>query len=669
MILILPLILVSSAFAALTDLDRSQIIENNLLPNGGFEGSYAGWTNSGGTFGISNSTSHVYKGKSALSFDSGSAGQLVRTAAIAITSGAGVSGQNGEASCQIKTPSGTATHTLQAYDGTNVIASTTVQSSSNYSRSTLNFPFPTSGNVYLRIVSVASDEPNIYVDDCYLGPARNLGTVSQAELYGAIKYAGATNCAWTTGDATVGLTDFAADNDCATPTTYGRAEAPATKVPRIKFSSLPPGHYMVVFSGWFSTETLGTNASMVYRGYDGSTSSGTRTTQILNTAQIAPDGAPVVSYFTYTTAQSNIEFRVRGLSTSTSNDPYISADSTTARDFEIQVYRFPTSAETAYRPDSIPRAPTVQRLTSGSGTYTLPTNPKPTFLRIRMAGGGAGGDGRGGSGGNGGTTTFGTSLLSAGGGNAGASNTAATATVNSPAILLFSQSGGPGQVGAQIVNGNGGNGGGNAFGPGGNGGTPGGGGRSANGFGGGGGGSGGTVGAGAAMAGGGSGAYIEALIVDPAASYSYSIGAAGSAGATGGGAGESGVVIVEEYYGGWFAGPLLVNSVTSNSSGLERVERASVDTVCSSSPCTISSQSGSWITSITRSGAGRYAINIASGIFSGTPSCQWRNKSGGSGRLYEFGSCTSATLCSPAFDNSGGAAADADMDIICMGPR
>jgi len=88
---------------------------------------------------------------------------------------------------------------------------------------------------------------------------------------------------------------------------------------------------------------------------------------------------------------------------------------------------------------------TITKYTSGSGTYTLPTNCK--YIRVKMVGGGGGGGGSGttaannhGSGANGGSTTFGTSLLIASGGNGGGGATinaggiGGDATINSPAI-------------------------------------------------------------------------------------------------------------------------------------------------------------------------------------------------------------------------------------------
>lgn len=215
-------------------------------------------------------------------------------------------------------------------------------------------------------------------------------------------------------------------------------------------------------------------------------------------------------------------------------------------------------------------APTVQKFTSGSGTYTTPAGV--LYLRVRMVGGGGGGagssddTGNGGSAGNGTSSTFGSSLLTAGGGS-GASNpggenqggAGGTITVNSPAISLASfngiQGGGSSLWAATstYLRPSGGFGAGSPFASG----T-----QSAvtasqtslanTGVGGAGAGMSGSTSA-RPGAGGGSGGYIEAIIPNPTTSYAYSVGAAGSAGAAGtngsaGSAGATGIIIVEEYY-------------------------------------------------------------------------------------------------------------------------
>lgn len=205
------------------------------------------------------------------------------------------------------------------------------------------------------------------------------------------------------------------------------------------------------------------------------------------------------------------------------------------------------------------KIPTVQRFTSGSGTYNTPAGV--LYIKIRMVGGGGGGGG-GNVASAGGNTTFGTSFLTAGGGsqgtdNAGLGGNGGTVTVNAPAIVLVNSSssgctGGSGVAGGQSPTG--GHGGNSPFGGAGRGGGN----SSYNGAvayansGSGGGGASGGPGWGG-CSGGGSGGYIEAVIYSPNATYSYSVGTAGSGG-TGnssfgfGGNGAAGIIIIEEYY-------------------------------------------------------------------------------------------------------------------------
>ena len=222
-------------------------------------------------------------------------------------------------------------------------------------------------------------------------------------------------------------------------------------------------------------------------------------------------------------------------------------------------------------------APTTQKFTSGSGTYTLPTGPSPLSIEIIMPGGGGGGSGsstaaaaNGGAGGNGGDSTFGTSLLVAHGGSGGTQpfgcGTSATASLGSgPTGLALPGGTGQGAIvftGGAVSQGDaaGGMGGGNALGGAGAGGT-----NTvvgadgAAGTGGGGGGGGGPNGGvtnGSDGGGGGcSGAYVYAIITSPASTYAYAVGAGGTAGSAGtgtgasaGGAGGSANILVIERY-------------------------------------------------------------------------------------------------------------------------
>lgn len=179
--------------AALTDFDRQELpVKNWLAPyNSGFESSKAKWTASGGTFAAVTSGTNLLVGKGSATWDGSSASQTLTSQTITIEKG--YYGQNCEAGIVAQVPSGTATHTVQAYDGTNILVSATIVSSTTPRLNTVNFPCPQSGTVALRLVTVASDEPLIAVDDAYLGLARNVGGT---QLIGE----------WTTYTPTIGLT-------------------------------------------------------------------------------------------------------------------------------------------------------------------------------------------------------------------------------------------------------------------------------------------------------------------------------------------------------------------------------------------------------------------------------------------------------------------------------
>ncbi|NJL72572.1 MAG: hypothetical protein HC888_13890 [Candidatus Competibacteraceae bacterium] len=114
--------------------------------------------------------------------------------------------------------------------------------------------------------------------------------------------------------------------------------------------------------------------------------------------------------------------------------------------------------------------------------------------------------------------------------------------------------------------------------------------------------------------------------------------------------------------------PLLMGGVTSNSPGMERVERVKVGSVCSSSPCTITSQSGSWVSSITRGGAGSYTANIVAGTFADAPTCFVQHKGSSGANNASAVSESSATVVTFNFDN-GVSGEDSSFNIFCQGPR
>lgn len=216
-------------------------------------------------------------------------------------------------------------------------------------------------------------------------------------------------------------------------------------------------------------------------------------------------------------------------------------------------------------------APTIQKFTTGSGTYTTPTSPRtPLYIRIRLVGGGGAGGGGGttptggGTGGNGGNTTFGSTVVvgnagTGGGGGSSASN--GTGGAGGSASLSGSSgsafSGGSGGDGDQnsiaTVGAISGYGASSPLGGGAGASAASGTGRSAAANTGSGGAGAGAPASTNAPGGGGAGGYADAIVTSPSATYAYAVGAAGTAGTAGtagsaGGAGAAGYIEVTEYY-------------------------------------------------------------------------------------------------------------------------
>lgn len=235
----------------------------------------------------------------------------------------------------------------------------------------------------------------------------------------------------------------------------------------------------------------------------------------------------------------------------------------------------PVDCTTAQTRALIGVAPTVQRFTTGTGTYTTPTSPSPLYLDIWQCGSGGSGGSSGTSGGtntngsNGVSTTLsvhgGAAIVTSGGGNGGSGggNTTGPAgggtnTFNSPAIKIDDVPGSDGNANGtntSTAGQAGGAGGGTYFSGAGastDAGADGGSGKTNTG----GGGAGASAGTAAFPGlGGGGAACAHYLLASPSASYDYAVGASVSGGATCGGCGGhtggasgSGVLTVRELY-------------------------------------------------------------------------------------------------------------------------
>jgi len=642
-----------SGTGALLELDSY-----NLLKNPRFEAqTYStSWAVTGGTLAAATST-NIFFGKSA-TWDSSAASQEFSSDLYSVPEG--FKANNCEGSIYLKVPSGTATHTIRVVDGSsNVLASQTIVNSTYFTKNTLTFPCPTSGSIALQIISVASNEPLIAIDEAYLGLARNVGVADLITEWRTDSTTGSwtANATYTArwrrvGD-TMELQGSVATSAAPTPAgslIFNIPSAANCTIDQSKLANQTSYNLNVLGSGATRDDSAGGLRQDVTVYYNSTSSLFFQTLPLASGSSHAgttlSDASPM--------AWANLD----GLT------------------FEA---RFPCVGWTASQvvtPEQ-QRAPKVTVYTSGSGTFT-PSNGA-TYMHVMVVGGGGGGSGSGssgaGAGGNGGNSTFGSSLLIASGGTgsdaSGSGGAGGGTTINSPAVTILNVTGGDG--GARMAASTSINfylpfayGGANPLGGAGIGGAgPGGNARLNTG----GGGAGGRADAGGANhsgGGGGAGGYIEALISNPSGSYSYAVGTGGSAGSAGtgghgGGAGAAGRIVVTEYFG--YTTAILANSVSTGRTNGDKIGSARLD--CDSAS-TIKSNPQGMVSTISNISSGTCSLVLATGYFSAAPICtvSWDGSGGSSSDFYSV--CSSATACDVG---GGGAVTTAQINMMCIGPR
>jgi hypothetical protein len=655
---ILPLLFCLTAHGAVSEPDRALIeTGRQILVNGGFEQGKASWVASGGTFTTTQTTANVGVGLVAGSINFSSAAQTLTSSAAAIP--AGLYGQNGYLSCRIQTPSGTATHKLQVYDGSNVVGEQAITSSTAYVPTSLNFIIPSSGNLSARLIAVAADEPLVNIDDCKLGiagSADSVSNVSQAILVGTVVVTGCSS-AWSVANAS--YTAFGTQTGCSYAVT-GSLQAPSTNIPGFSVASLGAGDYTLVYEG-----SIGLNSDIVgqIETFDGTNSSPEKTTFGANTGSTQLQINGYSHSFSYTTAQSNITFQARARSASST----ISIYGTTASPGVFRLYKFPSISQQAvsvntvgWKVDANISGANPSLGSASVSSYTEITNGSLTLANNSGNGNIAAQIPCSGTNAPSGTT------CSAGSESVGVSFTVPAAG-DVLACASFTHNSGRGGTPTssvlstfQIVE------------------TP----NNAQ-----------TITqegktrVQSGNANGNSGPQVTFLSSPHRLCGTFSFSSTGqktlrlmyeqttndfyeSAILADGGASNGQRDIHWEVYpiNQQVPAPILVGSVTSNSAGLERIERATIAEAanCTSSPCTITRQSGSWLSSVTRSAAGQYTLNIAAGIFSSPPTCSCISNQAGCAQP------VTPTSTSFVFYTQDSAATPVDaqkINIICQGAR
>lgn len=576
---------------------------NQLLVNPGFEigTSHASWTVTTAT--AANETSTIYAGKNSTKLTYSS-----QTGGISqdVTPTANTASINMEASCKVLTTMSTI-QVCGRNAGADLSNCTAVPANGTWNYVAYNFVGPSNGtSVGVDVKTSASGTGTVYVDDCYVGPARNIDQVSQAQFIGSISWTCSGN--WNTSASS--FSNFSATTGCTTTTT-GSATAPGTFIPGITFPSLPAGDIMVVVSGGlFKTGSAGGSAN--FRISDGTTAF-PGAIRFLNDTTSAIGGGGFTSRNAYTTAQGSTTLQIQAM-----GGTNITANIETTSNYPLQiaVYSFPTQSQTAVNAGSLASSQQTHQGVAGYGsTNTVilrySTNAVNIGSDITYNPSSTLGD----------SWTINSSgqycmtgeLRENAGGNEWdiARNITGPVTLD-PASSGYNATGNNGYI-AKV----------------------------------------GTVGSSPTTI-----AWCGYLAQGDVISTAIKAGLTFS---------TTRFAIAK--VNNTMAAPMLVGSVTSNSAGAERIERLKVASACSSTPCTISSQSSAWAT-VTRASGPIYTVNFTAGVFSATPTCNVLMGNGANGLIFNpMNPPANTTSFNFTTTNTSGTGFDAGFDVICMGPR
>lgn len=317
----------------------------NVLTNAGFEdGSTANWTNSGGTYAEVTSGSNLLFEEKSVTFDASSTGQYVESDLYTVP--VGLYGSTCEASINYK--GGDTNLVLKVIDGTAAtIATRTFEAASTDRRPFgVTFACPTSGTFKSRVESTA-DAAIVALDQMHLGEFSTF-QVATPQFYGAAFHAATASCAWTT--SATSLTAIAADNDCPVATVTGGVTAPATKIPGLVIQG--PGDFLITMSGSRFETNNTTDGSMTFRLSNGTQNSSIAYATVI---QLSTFTRTTTGDYTFTISLPSGSHElnlyadvVAGTATLQNNETALGGNGLT-----FNVYKFPTTHETAFKPETI----------------------------------------------------------------------------------------------------------------------------------------------------------------------------------------------------------------------------------------------------------------------------------------------------------------------------
>lgn len=494
---------------------------------------------------------------------------------------------------------------LRVTDTTNTIADSAVlTNSTDWKLASVNAPCASSRDVRF-VQTEAGTGAAVNVGRVYWGPATNLSQVAQPTLWAKATWAATSGCAWSSTQ-NVAFANFAADTDCPNPTVVGYAAAAGTKIPGFTLTSLPRGNYVVVFTG-APYGTAGTNTNGYMRVTDGTNVS--NTCLAWSGGTIAGSGGCTFS-FTNSSNLSSVTLQLQSMTSGSGGTPTLNifAEGTATQNggaLELAVYRYPSFEETAA---TLADGPYFTEWTSWTPTGSWSSNTTYVGRWRRVAD----------------TAEYDVAVDTSGAPNV------TTLSINLPSGHVIDTAKLASTTDNQLQS---------------------------------------------------SGATNPATSNQYPANVQYNTTTSVLATALIGSAstnvrnaisdvipatfGAGGTVRVswKAPIVGWKApsgaAPILVGSVSSNTSAQERHERAEINCDASSS---ITSQSGSWLSAVGNRSSTACTITIATGIFSAAPACTFTAKA-------TTVQATSVNMTSATAGTVYGASADYDGYLNCTGPR
>lgn len=584
----------------------------NLLSNNSWETDSTLWSATAGIYTRTTATQHIIPpGVGAAAWDSAALGDIFSNTAVTITAGDGVSYRNivGSVSAKCGGAANTCAHVLEVFDSSAAVVLNSVAitfSSVSFTRTSVNAIAPSTATLQLRTRSMAN-EPVVYEDDSYLGLAEGFNISSFAQGQFAGKSYFATTANCSAWSRTnTAIGVLASDTDCPGPT----IEVQKIGSWQTTDADLPQQTINNLPPGVYLVYANFTSNSSGSNITEWAISDGTTTSgrSAGSDATAETDNPAVVGYFEYTTA-GNRTFAVH---CSASASACTILNNVSNEQLEFTIVRYPLANEQAYTTDNADYGWTLVTVTNTWTTNTTTTAYErrvgdSAYYHIKVA-------------------------------TAGAPDTA-TLTITLPTGRVIDTTKIPGGAPTDAL----------YF-------------WSA---------TGGTVNSGARAQ------QICGIYKSTTAFYvGYDDGGGNCAGLTQAAPFTYGATDYVDFIVGpipivgWATtnrAPQLVNSVLNTSSGATRVEAALLN--CDSAAA-ITSQHGSWISSIGNIASGACAITLTSGTFAAQPYC-WISENGAATTTLERQTVTPSSATAVSIDCSTAAidCTSFDVSLMCMGAK